>query len=40
MYAGSAAATGPDMHALDGTTGQILWLHASGGAVWAGAASA
>ena len=38
MYAGSAAATGPDMYALDGTTGQIQWRYASGGAVWAGAA--
>lgn len=38
MYAGSAAASGPDMYALDGTTGQIQWRYASGGAVWAGAA--
>jgi polyvinyl alcohol dehydrogenase (cytochrome) len=38
MYTGSAAATGPDMYALNGTTGQILWRYASGGAVWAGAA--
>lgn len=38
MYTGSAAATGPDMYALDGTTGHILWRYASGGAVWAGAA--
>ena len=40
MYTGSAAATGPDMYALNGTTGQILWRYASGGAVWAGAAIA
>ena len=38
MYAGSAAATGPDMYALEGATGQILWRYASGGAVFAGAA--
>ncbi len=38
MYTGSAAATGPDMYALNGTTGQILWRYASGGAVWSGAA--
>jgi polyvinyl alcohol dehydrogenase (cytochrome) len=35
-----ASATGPDMYALNGTTGQILWRYASGGAVWAGAAIA
>ena len=38
MYTGSAA-TGPDVYARNGTTGQILWRYASGGAVWAGAAS-
>lgn len=37
MYAGSAAATGPNMYAFDGNTGKILWSYASGGAEFAGA---
>jgi polyvinyl alcohol dehydrogenase (cytochrome) len=37
MYAGSAAATGTNMYALDASTGKILWSYASGGAEFAGA---
>jgi polyvinyl alcohol dehydrogenase (cytochrome) len=37
MYAGSAAAAGTNMYALDANTGQVLWSYASGGAEFAGA---
>jgi polyvinyl alcohol dehydrogenase (cytochrome) len=40
MFAGSAAPSGPNMYAFDGTTGKLLWSYASGGAEWAGAAIA
>jgi polyvinyl alcohol dehydrogenase (cytochrome) len=40
MFAGSAAPSGPNMYAFDGTTGELLWSFASGGAEWAGAAIA
>ena len=40
MYAGSAAATGTNMYALDASTGKILWSYASGGAEFAGASIA
>jgi len=34
VYAGSAAGSGGNMHALDGATGAILWSFASGGSVF------
>lgn len=40
MFAGSAAPSGPNMYAFDGTTGKLLWSYASGGAEFAGAAIA
>ena len=40
IYAGSLAATGTDMYALDAATGTILWSFASGGSVTGGAAIA
>jgi len=38
VYAGSTAATGTNMYALDARTGTILWSFASGGSVNGGAA--
>jgi len=38
VYAGSLAATGTNMYALDAKTGRILWSFASGGSVTGGAA--
>jgi polyvinyl alcohol dehydrogenase (cytochrome) len=40
VYAGSLAATGTNMYALDAKTGTILWSFASGGSVTGGAAIA
>lgn len=40
VYAGSMAAAGTDMYALDAATGAILWSFASGGSVTGGAAIA
>ena len=40
IYAGSLAAAGTDMYALDAATGTILWSFASGGSVTGGAAIA
>jgi polyvinyl alcohol dehydrogenase (cytochrome) len=40
VYAGSLAATGTNMYALDAETGTILWSFASGGSVTGGAAIA
>ena len=40
VYAGSLAATGTNMYALDARTGTILWSFASGGSVTGGAAIA
>lgn len=38
VYAGSLAAAGTNMYALDAATGKILWSFASGGSVTGGAA--
>lgn len=38
VYAGSLAGSGPNMYALDATTGEIKWSFESGGAVVSGAA--